>query len=70
MLENEKIREKVRFLKWSKGIDYKTIAADVGINEYTFYNFISGTKANLGYKKLWMLNNYLESLIGDEEWKK
>lgn len=68
-MNNEEIREKVRFLKWSKGIDYKDIAAACNIKEYTFYNFICGKKANLGYKKLCVLNNYLKSLIGDEVWK-
>jgi len=66
MLNQEELRKKCKFLKWNKGINYYEIAKAIGMKTYSFYNFISGKKVDLGYQREWELNNYLKERIKNE----
>lgn len=61
-MNQEKLRQEVKKLKWQKGITFLDVAYYTGINEHTLYNFLSGHKANLGYKKAQILNDYLRGI--------
>lgn len=60
LMKQEELRKRCRFLKWEKGIDYQEIAKAIGMNKFSFYNFISGRRAKLGYRREWLLENYLK----------
>lgn len=59
-MKQDELREKVRFLKWHEGIDYKDIASFIGLDMNSFYNFISGKKVDLGYKAKWRLETFIK----------
>lgn len=59
-MNQEELREKCRFLKWNKGIQYSEIAEAIDMNKNSFYNFISGRQAKLGYKHYQLLINYVK----------
>lgn len=59
MKEQDELRKRCRFLKWEKGIDYQEIADAIGMNKFSFYNFMAGRRAAIGYRREWLLNNYL-----------
>ena len=60
MNRQERARANCKFLKWSKEIDYKEMAKAIGMSENSFYNFISGRKANLGYSRIVKLEKYIK----------
>ncbi len=58
-MTQDEYRKRCKNLKRFKKINYKDIAKAVDINENSFYNFISGRKANLGYTTRVKLDKYL-----------
>ena len=60
MINQEELRERCKFLKYERNINYKDIAKAIGMSENSFYNFISGRKVNIGYRHKWLLENYLK----------
>ena len=59
-MDQELLRQYCKYLKWSKGIPFYEIADSIGMDKYSFYNFLSGRKASLGYRKEWLLLQYLK----------
>lgn len=59
LMKQQELREKVKYLKWHEGIDYKTIASAIGMNENSFYNFLNNDEINLSYKLSWRLQQYI-----------
>jgi len=41
------------------------MAETIGMNKYSFYNFIAGKKASLGYKKAWSLEQFIKEIDYD-----
>ena len=60
IMKQELLRKYCKYLKWEKGIPFNMMAESIGMDKYSFYNFISGRKASLGYRKEWLLLNYLK----------
>lgn len=66
-MKQEQLREQCKYLKWCKGIPFYQIANSIGMDKYSFYNFISGRKAKLGYKKEWLLKEYIKELSDEKQ---
>lgn len=60
MNKQDELRKRCKFLKWEKGINYTEIAEAIGMNKNSFYNFISGRRVLLGYRRQWLLDKYLK----------
>ena len=65
-IKQEELREKAKFLKWSKGINYLEMADAIGMTRNAFYNFVSGKKANLGYQKKKAFMDFAKRRENDE----
>lgn len=61
-MNQEELRKECRFLKWDKGISFKEMAKATNMSEYSFYNFISGRKANLSHKAIYKLTNFIKEM--------
>lgn len=64
-MKQEELRNHCKYLKWNKGIPYNRMAETIGMNKYSFYNFIAGKKASLGYKKAWSLEQFIKEIDYD-----
>lgn len=63
MNQQEILRKDLKRLKWEQGTPFLLVAQETGINQHTLYNFVSGRRANLGYKKAQALYNYLQGAL-------
>lgn len=59
MDEDEVLRIEVRLLKSFYGINYKTIADDIGIKQRSFYNWLAG-QWDLSSSRKRRLHNYIK----------
>lgn len=47
--KQEELRNKCKYLKWIKGIEFYKIAQAIGMSEHAFYNFLGKNRLDLGY---------------------
>lgn len=64
-MNQEILRKQCKYLKWNMGIPFCQIAENIGMNRYSFYNFLSGSKASLGYRKEWLLKEYIKEELSN-----
>lgn len=64
-MKQEDIRQKCKYLKWSKDVSYREMAEYIGMKVNSFYNFISCETVKLSYEKISKLLKLIEELSGN-----
>lgn len=57
--EQDKLRERVKELKWKNGVSYKELSIILGMKYNSFINFVHGYK-RLGYGRAMKLERIVE----------
>lgn len=58
--KQEELRNKCKYLKWIKGIEFYKIAQAIGMSEHAFYNFLGKNRLDLGYETSKKLEEYIK----------